>query len=144
VCAGCGETTWRNPLPVGLALVPVRMPDGGPDGLVVVRRDIEPARGQLCLPGGFIEYGESWPEGAARELREETGLPGDPDEFSLFDVHSTGAHILVFGITPPRDFATLPTPAPGHESSEWLILRKPETVAFPAHTAVIAKFFHTR
>lgn len=53
-CTVCGETTWRNPLPVGLALLPVRMPDGGPDGLIVVRRDIQPARGELCLPGGLI------------------------------------------------------------------------------------------
>jgi ADP-ribose pyrophosphatase YjhB (NUDIX family) len=107
----------------------------------VVRRDIQPARGELCLPGGFIEYGETWPEGAAREFREETGLPADPGDIELFDVQSTGAHVLVFGTLPARDFEALPAPAPGHESSEWLILRKPEVVAFPTHTAMIAKFF---
>lgn len=117
------------------------MPDGGPEGLIVVRRDIQPARGELSLPGGFIEYGETWEEGAARELREETGLIADPGEVKLFDVQSTGAHVLVFGIVPTREFETLPPPGPAHESSEWLILRKPEIVAFPTHTAVIAKFF---
>jgi 8-oxo-dGTP diphosphatase len=117
------------------------MDDGGPNGLVLVRRDIEPARGQLCLPGGFIEYGETWTEGAARELREETGLPAVADQVELFDVQSTGAHILVFGIVAPRDLASLPAPAAAHESSEWVIIRKPEVVAFPTHTTVIEKFF---
>ena len=141
VCLNCGETTWRNPLPVGLVLVPVMMADGGPDGLVLVRRDIEPARGQLCVPGGFIEFGETWTEGAARELREETGLSAFDDEVALFDVQSTGAHILIFGIVAPRTLSSLPPPAAAHESSEWVIIREPEVVAFPTHTVVIAKFF---
>ena len=141
ICPNCGETTWRNPLPVGLVLMPIKMADGGPDGLVLVRRDIEPARGQLCLPGGFIEFGETWNEGAARELREETGLHASADEVALFDVQSTGAHILVFGIVPARNFEELPAPSAGHESSEWLIVRRPEVVAFPTHTTVIEKFF---
>jgi 8-oxo-dGTP pyrophosphatase MutT (NUDIX family) len=40
----------------------------------VVRRAIPPARDTLALPGGFIDYGESWQNAAARELREETGI----------------------------------------------------------------------
>jgi 8-oxo-dGTP diphosphatase len=141
VCPNCGETTWRNPLPVGLVLVPVEMDDDGPLGLILVRRDIEPARGQLCVPGGFIEFGETWNEGAARELREETGLPAIADDVALFDVQSTGAHILIFGIVDPRPIGTLPEPAAAHESSGWVIIRKPQVVAFPTHTVVIEKFF---
>lgn len=140
-CASCGETMWLNPLPVSLLLVPVRMDDGGPDGLVLVRRDIEPARGELCLPGGFLEFGESWTEGAVRELREEAGLHADPDDVTVFDVRSTPRHVLVFGIVPPRDFAGMPPSAPTEESTEWVVLREPRTVAFPAQTNVIARYF---
>ena len=60
---------------------------------------------------------------------------------SLFDVQSTGAHILIFGIVAPRELASLPEPAAAHESSGWVIIRKPEVVAFPTHTVVIEKFF---
>lgn len=140
-CTGCGETTWLNPLPVGLLLVPVRMHDDGPDGVVVVRRDIEPARGELCLPGGFIEMGETWIEGAVRELREEAGLHADPDEVELFDVQSTPRHVLIFGIVPARDIDDLPMSMPTSESTEWLVLRETQKVAFPAHSAAIARYF---
>jgi 8-oxo-dGTP diphosphatase len=142
LCVGCGETTWSNPLPVAVVLLPVTYADGRA-GVVVVRRDIEPCRGQLSLPGGFIETGESWQEAAIRELREETGLSGDPDEVRLFAVHSTrsGHAVLVFGVLPPQAAETLPPSAPTEEATEWLVLTEPERLAFPTHTQAMADFF---
>ena len=144
ICPGCGETTWRNPLPVAILLVPVDHEDGSRAGLIAVRRDIEPARGELCLPGGFIEFGETWEEGAVRELREEAGLHANPGEVTLFDVSSNGRHILIFGTVPPRPASSLPPSAPTNESTEWLVLDGPQQVAFPFHTDAIAKYFATR
>jgi ADP-ribose pyrophosphatase YjhB (NUDIX family) len=141
VCGTCGETIWRNPLPVALLVVPVRHADGGPDGLVVVRRDIEPARGELCLPGGYIELGETWTEAAARELREEAALIAAPSDVELYDVISTPRHVLIVGIVPPRDAAGLPPSSATDESTEWLVIREPIAVPFPAHSATIARFF---
>jgi 8-oxo-dGTP diphosphatase len=141
VCPGCGETTWRNPLPVALLLVPVDHEDGRRPGVIAVRRDIEPARGELCLPGGFIEYGETWEEGAARELREEAGLPADASEVTLFDVASTGRHIMIIGVVPARMARSLPPSAPTEESTEWVVLDAPTELAFPTHTAAIAAYF---
>ena len=141
VCPECGETIWRNPLPVSLLLMPVSYGDGGPDGIVVVRRSIEPGLGELCLPGGFLDYGETWPEGAVREMREETGLVARPTEVRLFDVQSTGRHVLVFGIVPARHAGDLPASAPTDESSEWLVVREPRDLVFPTHTAVLRRYF---
>jgi 8-oxo-dGTP diphosphatase len=125
-------------------LLPVIADDaaGGTTGLVVVRRDIEPARGELALPGGFIEVGEAWREAAVRELAEETGLPARPDEVRLFDVHSTPAGTInVFGLLPPRRAADLPSSAPTAECTEWLVIAGPRELAFNTHTWAVRDYF---
>ncbi len=70
-CQRCGEIHYENPLPA-TALV-CRNAEGD---LLLVRRSDPPSVGEWCLPGGFIEVGETAQEGALRELKEETGLEG--------------------------------------------------------------------
>ena len=134
-CSNCGEFTYRNPLPVAIALVPVL---GG--GLVVVRRDIEPRRGELCLPGGFMEFGEPWQESVTRELREETTLEFDPASVRLHTVRSTPTHLVVFGLLP--EISALPD-VTTEEASEITVISAPTELAFPDHTRVAAEFLST-
>ena len=89
ICKSCGNTNYLNPLPVVVLLVPV----GG--GLVVARRNIEPRKGTLVLPGGYLDLGETWQEGAQRELVEETGILISPGEISLYDVSNGLDNTLV-------------------------------------------------
>ncbi len=138
-CPGCTETTWHNPLPVAMVLFPVMTGDG--TGLVVVRRDIEPARGELALPGGFIETGETWQEAAVRELREETGIPAEAGRVRLFDVISTAATINIFALLPARHADDLPAPAPTDETIEWLVITRPRELAFTTSTTAVARYF---
>jgi ADP-ribose pyrophosphatase YjhB (NUDIX family) len=147
-CAVCGETTWHNPLPVAVALLPVlagdaASGDGARAGIVAVRRAIEPGYGQLGLPGGFVEVGESWQEAAVRELREETGIAADPAAVRLFDVHSTptGHSLLVFGLLPAVPAAELPPVKPTDEALEWLVLTEPCELVFSTHTRALADYF---
>src|SRR5262245_25198226 len=51
------------------------------DGLLWIRRALEPRRGFWAIPGGFLECGETLTRAACREVLEETGL--ELDERSL-------------------------------------------------------------
>ncbi len=136
-CGPCGNVSYRNPLPVGVMLLPVD------DGLLCVRRTIEPGFGQLALPGGFLEVDETWPQGCARELFEETGVRIAPDEVQLFRVYSDprGGFLLVFGLAPPRRRRDLPAFAPNTEVSEMVVVAEPIELAFPLHTRAMREFF---
>ncbi|MBE1487572.1 NUDIX domain-containing protein [Plantactinospora soyae] len=140
MCAACGQTTWRNPTPVAVAILPVLTSSGV--GVVVQRRDIEPARGLLALPGGFIEHGEDWRDALVRELREETGLVGAAEAVRPFAVRSApaGGTLLIFGVLPARRAESLPASAPTEEATEWLVLTEPTELAFATHTEVLAEF----
>ncbi|UCE11138.1 MAG: NUDIX domain-containing protein [Candidatus Thorarchaeota archaeon] len=46
----------------------------GSKGILLVRRDKEPARGLWSIPGGAVEVGEGQEEAVYREVYEETGV----------------------------------------------------------------------
>ncbi|MFI5533952.1 NUDIX domain-containing protein [Kitasatospora sp. NPDC051853] len=141
-CPGCGEISYRNPLPVAVALQPVEQPDGT-RALLVIRRTIEPGYGELALPGGYIDYGENWQTGAVRELREEAGLEVDPAHVRLADTGSDerGAFLMLFALFPPRPLDTLPPSVPTDETDGWHLLTTPTRLAFPLHTQVAEAWF---
>jgi len=138
-CAGCEATSYMNPLPVAVLLLPVD------DGVLVVRRAIPPRQGQLALPGGFIEQGESWQAAAVRELREEAGIVVNPTEPRLFDALSApDGTVLIFGTALPRRASELPVFAASAEVSERRVLTRPEPLAFALHALVVERWFAER
>lgn len=135
-CGNCGNTSYLNPLPVSVVLVPVE------DGLLLVRRAIPPHLESLALPGGFINSGESWQQAGAREVHEETGLRIGSESLRLYDVHSApDGTLLVFGLAMRHHRADLPTFARNDEVSEVVIATKPVELAFPLHTRVAERFW---
>ncbi|MER5639986.1 NUDIX domain-containing protein [Kitasatospora sp. NPDC002227] len=141
-CPGCAEISYRNPLPVVVVLLPVNTPDGK-QSLVVIGRTIEPGLGELALPGGYLDYGETWQQGAVRELREETGILADPAEVTLVstDSDAAGGFLCLFGLLPARDLAELPPSAPTDETDGWQLATADTPLAFPFHTRTAAAFF---
>lgn len=144
-CPACKQFMYRNPTPVGVGVIPVIKNDGPnrPYGLLVIRRDIEPEKGKLALPGGFMEYGETWQRAIAREVDEETGGGVMLDAESIAPYHvetATNGNLLIFGIAPGYPYEAIRFQA-NNEVQEWDVLWRPEPLAFPTHTKVAEKFF---
>lgn len=135
-CAHCGNMTFRNPLPVTVVLQPVD------DGVLTVRRTIQPRSGWLALPGGYIEFGESWQAAGARELWEEAGVTIDPSLLHEVKVFSAPDNTLIIvALAPPMTNAQLADFVITEEASERFIVRTPQELAFPLHTEVVADYF---
>lgn len=137
-CASCANMSFVNPIPVAVCLLPV---DGG---LLCVRRAIPPGVGRLALPGGYIDLSETWQQAAARELFEETGITIDPEEIEHFRTHSSrlgDGVLLIFGRARPRSWAELPAFRPTEETSETVLIRAAQELAFPLHTQAVREYF---
>jgi ADP-ribose pyrophosphatase YjhB (NUDIX family) len=139
-CSGCKQMSWVNPLPVSVVLLPVD------DGLLLVRRAIPPV-GELALPGGYINLGESWQEAGARELFEETGIQISPNEIQDFHVRSApkpDTLLIVFGLARPRKKSDLPAFVPNDETQAITVVSAPIPLAFSLHTDAMAEWFAKR
>lgn len=138
-CGGCGEITYLNPLPVAVVLLPV-----GERGVLIIRRNIEPGWGQLALPGGYMDVGETWQQTASRELWEETGIQLPPDEFHELRVRSNtppDQFIMIFGRGPRLEPETLPPFVPNSETQERLVVTEPVKLCFPTHERILREYY---
>lgn len=134
-CGHCGNTSYLNPIPVAVVLLPIAA------GLVVIRRNIEPQKGTLTLPGGYIDLGETWQEGARRELLEETGIDISAAEISLFDVQNgLDNTLVVFGLATKQSSDKL-KPFRSEETQEVVLIEEPIELGFSMHTEVMIRFF---
>lgn len=135
-CTNCQNTTFLNPTPVAVILLPI---DGG---LYTIRRNIEPKKGMLALPGGYINLGESWQAAAARELFEESGVKIDAGEVKLFNVLSApDGTVLIFGIANNRTAQEVSQFIESEEATEAMVIKEFQELAFPLHSQVAKEFF---
>jgi ADP-ribose pyrophosphatase YjhB (NUDIX family) len=134
-CRSCGHRSYRNPLPVVVVLMPIQT------GLVAIRRNTEPQKGTVTLPGGYIDIGESWQQAGKRELMEETGIEIDDGKLRLYDVmNGLDGTLIVFGLAAKRPRAEL-WPFTSEETQEVLLLERPMELGFSMHTQVVERYF---
>lgn len=144
-CPGCNYQTWANPIPVAVTIVPVV--DDARIGILVVRRNLPPAIGKLALPGGFLEDHEAWNIGAAREVREETGVEIDPNLEQLVWRSSSPRpnRLLLFCVAKPVEVSVFPPFEADAETQDRGIIYGPDGLddefAFGLHVDAARRFF---
>ncbi|MCD6193134.1 MAG: NUDIX hydrolase [Candidatus Aminicenantes bacterium] len=132
VCPACGWIVYENPLPCAAALV--RNERGE---ILLVKRGVEPAKGEWALPSGFMEIDETPEECCLRELEEETGLKGKI--LRLVGVYAqTSAlykKVLIIGyeVEAPGE----PVPGSDSQAVAFFLPERMPPVAFSSHRQLI-------
>jgi len=132
VCSTCGWINYENPAPCAAALV--RNQDGG---ILLVKRGVEPGKGEWALPSGFIEIDETPEMACIRELKEETGLEGRI--IRLVGVYSQESvrykNVLIAGYE--VEAKGIPYPGSDSESVRFFSPDELPQIAFPSHLKMI-------
>jgi len=137
-CAECHRFYYRNPVPASCCFV--AREDGA---LLLTRRAVEPCIGAWCLPGGYVELGESAEEAALRELHEETNLLAARARLlgvSTQQSAISGA-VMVLGYV-IEDWSGLASMRPDTDSSELRFFPRDERppLPFAAHRELLALY----
>ena len=126
-CPTCGRSWYRSSAPaVGAAIVSA-------ERVLVTVRGIEPEKGRMDLPGGFVEVGEHPRDALAREAREELGVEVEVEEGPmLLAVHTYGAggeYVLAIGYR-VRIVSGEPSPSDDVAEIRWVSEGEVETLDF--------------
>lgn len=134
ICQDCSFIFYINPTPAVAVIL-----FNTSNEILLVKRKLEPKRGEWSLPSGFMEYNETVRDAAVREVKEETNL--DIRLNGLHSVHSAfddpEKHILLviyFGEISGGQLK----PGDDAEMAEFFPLHAlPERIAFSCHLRIL-------
>ena len=100
VCLNCSFIFYQDPKVVAGTIFTLDR------GIVLLKRDVEPAMGKWVFPGGYVDRGESVQEAAIRETREECQMevklgpllnvysyPGSPNIIVVYAAQVVGGEL---------------------------------------------------
>ena len=136
-CETCAAPVYENPVPAS-CLVTV----DESHRILLVKRSVDPKKGMWCLPGGFMELGETPEEAALRELKEETGITGKIDMLLGVTIHSGVIYdtILMTGFL-VRQYNGTPVPGDDADAVKWFDRSAMPGIAFSSHQKFINIYF---
>jgi NAD+ diphosphatase len=92
-CPACAWTHWNNPTPVLAAVIEL----ADRDGQILLARNAAWKGKMFALITGFMEAGETAPEGITREVGEETALEVDAlDLIGVYDFQRMNQIIIAY------------------------------------------------
>ncbi len=90
VCPACGRVAYADPKFAAAAVIPLD------DGIVLVRRAIDPGKGMWSFPSGYVNRGETPSRAVEREVEEECGLIVSADW--VVGIYATTGQPVVLGV----------------------------------------------
>lgn len=138
-CPKCKTVAYVNPIPVAVVVLNTS------EGILLVKRGIEPFIGSWALVGGYVDSGEDHVDAARRELLEETGIDYKGTFSVLGAQGSTNKRQLLVFLTNDtvvdlKDYKF----QPNSEVLEVRTVTHAEELCFSSHTEFLAKFFEDR
>jgi hydroxymethylpyrimidine/phosphomethylpyrimidine kinase len=133
VCSGCRLVFYRNPLPAVVLLLQKN------NKVLLARRAAAPAKGQMGLPGGFVDLGEHPEAAAARELKEETALENASFELIGADADHTDYGSVVLYIYRVTGWSGVMKASDDVSELVWTEIDSVKKLAFPAHNRIVAR-----
>jgi ADP-ribose pyrophosphatase YjhB (NUDIX family) len=112
------------------------------DRVLLVKRSVAPKKGFWCLPGGFVELGESPEKAALRELKEETGLVGSIDMLLGVSANPSSLYhtVLMVGYLVKSYFGNLIAGDDANDAVYFHYTELPE-IAFESHASFIRMYY---
>ena len=135
ICPACQWIGYENPLPCAAALV---LNTSGE--ILLVRRGVEPARGEWALPSGFMEIDETPEQCCLRELEEETGLKGKVIRLIGVYAQSSARYKKVLIVGYEVEARGKPSPGSDSQAVAFFPPEKMPPIAFSSHRHLIEDF----
>jgi 8-oxo-dGTP diphosphatase len=137
-CEHCREAIYENPIPATCLVV-----IDNQDRVLLVKRSVEPKLGFWCLPGGFMELGETPEQGALRELEEETGLSGTIERLLGVVTNQSSQYDTVFmaGFL-VKEFTGSPVAGDDASDAAFFTRERLPEVAFESHKMFIQRYYN--
>ncbi|MCK4761998.1 MAG: thiamine phosphate synthase [Candidatus Aminicenantes bacterium] len=139
-CFRCERPVYENPTPATAAVVINKQ-----DEILLVKRNVDPQKGEWCLPGGFVEIDETPEQGCVRELREETGLDAETDRLVgvYLSLNPYYKSVLIIGFTMKNAAGRIEAGDDSDEAAYFKLERMPP-LAFKTHRSIFQKVLENR
>ena len=138
-CPACGFIYFRDPKVAVIAFVTCA------EGLLLIRRGINPAKGKWALPGGYVDAHELPVPALHRELQEEVGLAiAVHDLLDIFPMQgpsqSNQGFVMVFGAQPVDAAQRLVVGDDAVEAAWFARTEIPDDLAFASTRVMIERW----